>query len=74
MAANTETDTLLTGKVETPKRALALKLGLALCGLAALVSVLATPSASDPGSRRPRLESRRRPVPSLPSLSPHPVP
>ena len=42
---HTETDTLLTGKVETPKRALALKLG-ALCGLAALVGAIATPRAS----------------------------
>ena len=33
---NTEA-TLLTGKVETPKRALALKLVLAICALTALV-------------------------------------
>ena len=41
MASN-EDDTLLGGKVETPKRALALKLGLAVCGLTALVAALAT--------------------------------
>ena len=39
---------LLTGKVETPKRALALQLGLAVCGLTALVAALATPRASGP--------------------------
>ena len=44
---NTEA-TLLTGKVETPKRALALQLGLAVCGLTALVAALATPRASGP--------------------------
>ena len=44
---NTEA-TLLTGKVETPKRALALKLGLALCALTALVGAIATPRASGP--------------------------
>ena len=42
---NTEA-TLLTGKVETPKRALALKLGLAICALTALVGAIATPRAS----------------------------
>ena len=42
---NTEA-TLLTGKVEPPKRALALKLALAICGLTALVGALATPRAS----------------------------
>ena len=39
---NTEA-TLLTGKVETPKRALALKLVLAICALTALVGAIATP-------------------------------
>ena len=38
---NTEA-TLLTGKVETPKRALALKLVLAICALTALVGAIAT--------------------------------
>ena len=42
---NTEA-TLLTGKVETPKRALALKLALAICALTALVGAIATPRAS----------------------------
>lgn len=41
---NTEA-TLLTGKVETPKRALALKLG-AICALTALVGAIATPRTS----------------------------
>ena len=44
---NTEA-TLLTGKVETPKRALALKLVLAICALTALVGAIVTPRASGP--------------------------
>ena len=56
---NTEA-TLLTGKVETPKRALALKLGLAICALTALVGAIATPRASGPQKAGP---SRQAPVP-----------
>jgi hypothetical protein len=44
---NTEA-TLLTDNLKTPKRALALKLGLAICGLTALVAALASGPQAEP--------------------------